>query len=366
MNDTTCPYDLLGIVGKGRFYTVRRVSNRKNMELAIKSTTSVAEMDTLVRLNHPNIIHAYEILDNRYRQCKFLQATINYTMPIGSMNWAQFMKSNPSKEDKIVSYYQILLGLNFLSENKLRHEDIHGGNIVLVNGVWKLIDFQMVKNVGIKSVEEVGNFLGYLRDEEGVDVRINKPYGTVTIEDILSIPYFEGIYNKEDLKLGSIKIPELPFIDLRDDTIGYMINDLIMNNKNFIPYMDKYMLTFDVCYRFLAKTGKLEREDIEILYLVVNSYYGETTLDKESWDYIKVLDYIIHRPSILDYSNSEETLTVAGNLLRNPYEYTKNDLKAMVDEINIKHEPVDLASYINFQANEEFTHIWFPERNITN
>lgn len=346
-----CPYIDISILGKGDYDTVYKVSSKQNKYVAIKRLGSITELDTLVRINHPNIIHAYDLLDNSGDICPSLEFNYGYTMPIGDMTYGQFLRLNPTIEEVKLVEYQILLGLNFLSKNGILHNDLHNGNILRVDGIWKIIDFGKIKTMVEKDGIgwEVYNF-----SPKSSDTIANPK----DIKDILNIKYFEGIYNKEDLKLGTVIIPNLSLMDNKDNNIGYMINKIIFSRDDHCD-MWLYFLIFDICYRYLGNIGMLSEIDINYLYDICNEYYVSDENFITEWEYIKALNYIVVRPTIMDYTNSIDVIQVMGQILINPYEYTKNNLKSMVDEVNIKFNPSKTSKDYKINAYE-YSILWFP------
>jgi len=352
-----CPFQSLGIIGKGSTASAFRVVDKHDQKFILKATNNIAELDTLTRLRHPNIIRALDIIYDPEGDCDFLPEKFGYTMEIGGVNLLEYIKKATELERKS-ALYQILLAFRFLSIQGVVHGDYFLGNVILMNGRWVLIDFAACEKY--YDTQSRSEYIEVIKSFP-ITPKISKDNMTLAFNDLdlfLSSEYFDGIHDPNDFNLGSTIIPQLPFIDNSDTSIGRRIHDIIKGNK--VP---AYCLIFDLCYRFMAATGELLDDDISIINCIVDEFYHDghnlrtyipPRMTYDIGAYMKIFDYILYRPNIYTYATSEQALLELGSVLRSPYDYTKSDLKVIADDINYKYE----SEF--FFVPPEFTDLWFP------
>lgn len=352
-----CPYKKLGRIGQGAFYSVYRVADKDNNEVAIKPTHNAAELDTLTRIHHPNIIHAIDIIYDQEQACDFLTEDLAYTMPLGTSDLADYLRANPDEATNAL--YQVLLAFRFLSKQCINHNDFNFENVILIDGRFTLIDFQMcVKYYDRQETQEYRDVTKNFRKLMNVDNKYLDILDNDGIDAFLASGLFEGIYEPSDLEFGSVTIPVLPFTDNNDESIGRQIHNIIRGCN-----VAAYCLVFDLCYRFLVATRKLDDVDVKAINLIVHDFYrngywvdayNPPKVRYNLAQYLKVFDYILYRPNIYTYAKSKKALLEMGGLLKTLYQYTRADLKVLADQINYKYKSKD------YVVEPSFTDSWFP------
>ena len=135
-------YEYKKSLGEGGFGSVFLCHSRKfnqhfAVKRAVKHRLTKNEFDTLVSLNHPNIIKIYDAFEDEHAQYLFMEYCKNGTiLSKGKLTHDQFL------------YYskQILDAIAYCHSNKIAHRDIKPENILLdqYENV-KLADFGMAK-----------------------------------------------------------------------------------------------------------------------------------------------------------------------------------------------------------------------------
>lgn len=355
----TCPYQKIDRLGSGSFYTVYRVANAQGQEFALKATKNPTELDTLSRLQHPNIVRALDIIYDPDENCDYLTESLAYTMQIGGTNLYNYMKT-ATEEQKKLALYQTMLAYRFLSQAGVAHNDFNLGNMILVDDRWVLIDFQTCtkyydgqETFEYRSIPE--SFSIHLDIDETYINLLDQKKG---IDKFLASEFFDGLFDSNDLELGFVNTVELPFMDSTDETIAQKIHLLIRGNS-----VESYCLIFDLCYRFLASTGELTDVDVMAINLIVfdfyrdnyrRNYYSPPKIRFDLTKYLQVFNYILYRPNIFTYARSKDALLVLGELLKTPYAYSRANLKILADDINSRYR----SGF--FSVKPEFTDLWFP------
>jgi serine/threonine protein kinase len=126
----------------------------KDYETLQKGIEYPLELDIMRRLDHPNLMHAEEILSVIDPNCQELnglaiimpkaQATLGQVIPLEEL----------AMEDRIYIMSELLKGLAFLHSQNILHLDIKPGNIVLIGDDAKFIDFGLSLKVDKASVGE--------------------------------------------------------------------------------------------------------------------------------------------------------------------------------------------------------------------
>lgn len=109
-----------------------------------RTPQNLIEIDCLMRLNHPNIIHGIDLLTRP--KCSINRVTI--TMPAERIGLNLFLEEKIPIDDKIPIIYKICHAVKYLHDNDIIHLDIKPENIVLTNREPKLIDFGLAEFAG--------------------------------------------------------------------------------------------------------------------------------------------------------------------------------------------------------------------------
>lgn len=126
----------------------------KDYETLQKGIEYPLELDIMRRLDHPNLMHADEILSVIDLNCQDLnglaiimpkaRATLEQVIPLEEL----------AMEDHVYIMSELLQGLAFLHSQNILHLDIKPGNIVLVGDEAKFIDFGLALKVDKASIGE--------------------------------------------------------------------------------------------------------------------------------------------------------------------------------------------------------------------
>ena len=170
-------YEVIDIIGRGDFgvvYKVKGVKGRyRGKILALKVATDPysvehlwKEAQTLILLNHPNIISLQSYL---YKKDKGELYVLYEFMDVGDLKDYVLSKGGLPEEEALRVLWNITNGLSFLHSRGYIHSDIKPENIfgkrVLKSVVWKLGDFGLIKIRGSTSVLDIKGTLGYIAPE---------------------------------------------------------------------------------------------------------------------------------------------------------------------------------------------------------
>ncbi len=170
-------YQVLGVIGRGDFGTVYKVKGIKGRYrgkiLALKVASNPygveylwKEAQTLILLNHPNIISLQSYL---YKKDKKELYVLYELMDVGDLKEYVLSAGGLSEEEALKILWNVTNGLAFLHSRGYIHSDIKPENIfgkrILRNVVWKLGDFGLLKIRGQVSIIDVKGTLGYIAPE---------------------------------------------------------------------------------------------------------------------------------------------------------------------------------------------------------
>jgi serine/threonine protein kinase len=138
-------YKVLSILGSGGFGTVFKVESSTGEIFADKVTrvTSISEIDLMVRLEHPNLIHAHEAF------CDEMNFT-HIILPLADKTLKSYLTENRKRpglnpEKMIRWFYEILSAMIFLKDCGYYHCDLKPDNILICN------DRVLVADLGLSS-----------------------------------------------------------------------------------------------------------------------------------------------------------------------------------------------------------------------
>ncbi|NPA42088.1 MAG: serine/threonine protein kinase [Aquificae bacterium] len=170
-------YEVLDIIGRGDFgvvYKVKGIKGRyRGKILALKVASNPyavehlwKEAQTLILLNHPNIISLQSYL---YKKDKGELYVLYELMDVGDLKEYVLSKGGLSEKEALKVLWNVTNGLAFLHSRGYIHSDIKPENVfgkkVLKSIVWKLGDFGLLKIRGSVSVLDVKGTLGYIAPE---------------------------------------------------------------------------------------------------------------------------------------------------------------------------------------------------------
>lgn len=170
-------YEVLDIIGKGDFgivYKVKGIRGRyRGKILALKVASNPyavehlwKEAQTLILLNHPNIISLQSYL---YKKDKGELYVLYELMDVGDLKEYVIARGGLPEKEALKVLWNIANGLAFLHSRGYIHSDIKPENVfgkkVLKSIVWKLGDFGLLKIRGSVSVIDVKGTLGYIAPE---------------------------------------------------------------------------------------------------------------------------------------------------------------------------------------------------------
>jgi serine/threonine protein kinase len=162
-------FEVLSVLGDGAAGVVYRVLDRarNNAEVALKVLANdlafdeatldrfLAELRICQELRHPNLVHAYDLIE--------CSGTVAFTMEYvdGGSLQGIFAKQRIGVEAIDRIYEQVLDGVQALHDRNVIHRDIKLENVLVgTNGVVKLSDLGLMKQVGKKGLTRPGILLG--------------------------------------------------------------------------------------------------------------------------------------------------------------------------------------------------------------
>ncbi|OHS97375.1 Aurora kinase [Tritrichomonas foetus] len=255
-------YDLIKMVGKGGFSVVFLVTSRKynNTEFVVKavflnrseSTNDQLiknEIDSLEKLNHPNIIKLYEYFQENNIIFLILEYCQNGSIlskikKNGHFDKAQFMHYSQ----------QILSALQFCHQHGIAHRDIKPENILIgPNDKIRIADFGMSRSfdltVGDPNCSLEGGSLSYMSPE----MLNNSDYNPFQADVFaLGITFYYMIYgklpyhysNKKDLR-AAIKLGIIPFPTGTPTRIAQIIMQMTTRKPNSRITLDRVIMELE-------------------------------------------------------------------------------------------------------------------------
>lgn len=241
-------YEYQRTIGAGGFSTVYLCYSIKyDQEFAVKCTrkegTTRYEFDTLITLNHPNIIRIYDAFEDENSQYFVMEYCSNGTiLQKGKLTYEQFV------------YYsrQIIDALQYCHSKKIAHRDIKPENILIdgYNNV-KLADFGIARNFknNEKSNEKSGTIKYFAPEmflfDEICPFKADVWALGITFFVMATGKFPFNCYSRQKLK-QSILIGELDFIKNKiDKRIQFLISKMSQIQPKLRPSMKK-LLEFDI------------------------------------------------------------------------------------------------------------------------
>lgn len=198
----------LGEGGSGKVFLAKVIEN--DMQVAIKKIkvknhhkNYKKEYDILLLLNHPNIIKTYGLFyenNNYYLVFEYCEIDLFDYLENNVIN---------EKECSAISY-QILLGIKHCHDNNIIHRDIKTENIIIKDGIYKLIDFGHATYYKNKKLKKKTGTYGFMAPEmlndDGYDFSIDIWCLGVMIYEMLTNTFLFEDKDKEKLKEKIINI----------------------------------------------------------------------------------------------------------------------------------------------------------------
>ena len=149
-------YKMLKIVGDGAYGSVYKALNKNTGEVvAIKKMKkkftsweecmSLREIKSLRKLSHPNIVKLKEVIR--------VNDELHFVFEFMEQNVYQMSKDKPAamNNDMIKSIiYQTLSGLTYMHKNGFFHRDMKPENLLIQNGLLKIADFGLAREIRSK------------------------------------------------------------------------------------------------------------------------------------------------------------------------------------------------------------------------
>lgn len=168
--NVTRNYDEIGLISSGTYGKVVKVivvsdfnnskyNLNKGMVLAMKVAVDnkgerfgeIKEIDILNRVNHPNVINAYDTFsESESGVC----VGVNLVLPLAEYTLNDYIENERSETETTVNImYQLLCGLAYLHSNAIIHDDVKPNNILIYKDdntgdlIAKFADFGLSGNV---------------------------------------------------------------------------------------------------------------------------------------------------------------------------------------------------------------------------
>ena len=161
--DLLSEYNIMGIIGKGTFSTVKLGENKVTKEkVAIKILQKRRiktkeefirinrEIEMLKNLNHPNVIKILKIMEDS----KTIYIIMEYCQN-GELFNRIVQKQHLNENEAAFFYYQLINGLEYIHQNNIAHRDLKPENLLLTkDDELKIIDF------GLSNYSKINMLLG--------------------------------------------------------------------------------------------------------------------------------------------------------------------------------------------------------------
>lgn len=253
--------------GHGKIYEIEVIDDfstdkyqfKKGMKLAMKegkteqSLNEVGEIDILNRVNHPNVVSAYDTFlytgDDHCKGYRFVMPLATYSLYQLLLEQKKISLHDRLNPDQILDLmFQLLCGLNYLHDNRIVHEDIKLENILIytdTDGTYipKFTDFGLSM---------------YLATDRGIN-GISHPLGYQSIEmlehQVKKLPLKPHLFEADIWALGVIFLEMIhgrhPFPERDPSGILSMINRFFITDTS--PYQLVLKDAKQLVYKMLSK-----------------------------------------------------------------------------------------------------------------
>ena len=229
-------YDFIKFLGKGSFASVYLCRSLKYQQYfaikrAIRHRITDLEYNTLVSLNHPNIVKLYDAFEDDSAQYLVMEYCSNGTI----------RQKGKLSYDKFILYSkQLLSALAYCHSRNVAHRDIKPDNIFLDQyGQIKLADFGLAKKFenDIQSNEKCGSFMFFSPE--------------------MFVQYSVDPFKADIWALG------ITFFYMATGRFPYKTNNR-EDLKNMILYCDLDVNIFDINPKLSYLIGKMTRKSAEL------------------------------------------------------------------------------------------------------
>ncbi|EDQ90958.1 uncharacterized protein MONBRDRAFT_15828 [Monosiga brevicollis MX1] len=134
----------------GRKYAVKIISKRKFTSTVVSPPPFMAEVDILLKINHPNVIHVHDVENTPSHLYIVLE------LASGGELFDRIVDKEKFSEDVSKFYFlQMLDAVKYLHDQNIAHRDLKPENILLTSksddSLIKITDFGLAKLVGPQS-----------------------------------------------------------------------------------------------------------------------------------------------------------------------------------------------------------------------
>jgi serine/threonine protein kinase len=157
--------ELLGAGGFGGVFLADEVvRDQRQRQVAIKiipdnDNQQLHELKEATCLDHPNLIRSHTAGEWRFNNIELLYLVMEQAEHSLQDRLEKGKLSIPETQKLI---REVAAGLDYLHRQNKVHRDLKPGNVLWVNGCWKVSDFGLIRNLGNQSYAQTSNPIGTL------------------------------------------------------------------------------------------------------------------------------------------------------------------------------------------------------------